>query len=274
MAEEYEVPLPAGLGQPSEGQGGGLPAYVHATITESRFGRNPLYNEGKTLVLAWKGTIHEAKDGEGNVITAESSPLVWQALVESLTIWPCGNGWDTFDSGATAEYAGQAPLKPGEVFNKRSLVMRMVYRVAQLDQSVITGIAQRGPLTNAAIWEGLDVVMEVEHIVFGENRKTKEEIATDHLMPVKVSLSGGIGAVAAAAPVATPAAPATPTETTSGILSLLPPAQQVALRAAAGQSEGNANKFAELAIGVEGVIGNDDIMSAIASGALYKELTS
>lgn len=266
MPEDENAQLPQGW-VPSEG-GGGLATYLHGRIDNPFFGRNPNYMEGKRLVQVWEGEIFEAKDGDGNLLDATK--------LENLTIWPLGENWDSYDN-ITAEFTGPGNKKEG--FDKKSLFMKMVYRVASLDQAVAAELGRRGSMLNASVWKGIEVVLEREHIVFGKN-KAGEEIATDHLMPVKVSLAGVTGAAAQT----TQTVQATQglvgegqgQAAAGGVLDALgiDAGLRAKLKVASVQAKGDANAFTLAAIDIPGVVDNNDLITVVSDGSLWAELTA
>lgn len=230
--------------------GSGLPDTITMTVTESYFARDPNYNQGQTLCLIMKGEVEEAlANGEAIEVDLEENPI----------LFPCGQGWDSFDNGETAEHE-----RGRKGFTDRSGVGMLVDRACET-LGIEDELAARGDsMLESKIWKGLKFVFEREEINYGINKQTGQEMKASRMLPTK--FLGGDGAKAA------PKAEAANETTGSVDLSAIDAKVLAKLKVAAKQAD-NEGAFADAAIEVDGVAEDDNLMAAVADGSLYASLS-
>lgn len=246
----------------------GLVDDVTVTITDAYFAFDPGYNDGQTLLLKILGNTDDPENPEFD------------------QFFPCGNGWETADKGATA--TREDGKKKG--FNRNSGYGMFFMRAIQAGAGDV--LKSRGTPMEAAVWKGLTFHMKRESIDFGGEIGKKDRILPDQFFPE------GIGGSAAGTPsTATPAgtrpgvaaaetaAPAGPrradpgpepaaggaTGATGGTLDLTVP-MRAKLKVAA-RNAGSHDGFIEAAYAIEGVEGNPALEEALLDpNGLYAEL--
>lgn len=243
----------------------GLPDSMILNITESYFTRDPNYNKGQTLVLCWKGEVEEAMSGGEPVETD---------LDEHPILFPCGDGWDTFDDGQTAEHD-----RGRKMFTDRSAIGMLI------DQAAVTLDVAEALLSNApadgveagrqaAIWQGFKFLLERQEFDYGINKQTNQPMKASRLMPTKVLASPGDskGKKAAAKPAAKKEESTESESTGGGLLAGLDAKMAAKLKVAFSKAAGDEGKFADNAIEVDGVAENADLIAAVSDGSLFAEL--
>jgi hypothetical protein len=235
----------------------GLPDSMSLEIGEAYFARDPKYNNGQTLCLIFKGKTSEVMVG-GEVQDNYD-------LDENPLLYPCGDGWDSFDNGETAEHE-----KGRKGFTDRSAVGILIdTMIDELDAE--DELAARGDsMTQAAIWKGLNLHLERKEFDYGLNRKTGESMKATRLMPTK--LLGAATKAKAKKAKPEPAESAESAESESFDVDQVDAKLLARLKVAAKKAD-SEDAFTEAAIDIDGVAEDDVLLTAATDGSLYAALT-
>jgi hypothetical protein len=235
----------------------GLVDDVTVTIADAYFTFDPGYNDGQTLVLKIEG---HTDDGD--------SP-------EFDAFFPCGNGWETTDKGATA--SREDGKRKG--FNKNTGYG--MFFLSAIECGAGDVLKSRGTPMEAAVWKGLVFHMKRKEVDYGGEIGKKDKLVCTEFFPD--GAPGGKPSAAAPAAAsgprrATPPAeegtsPATASTGGNGsILADLPVPLRAKLKAAA-KGAANHDGFIEAAYGIDGVDGNPALEEALLDPAgIYAEL--
>lgn len=270
MGKKGQEGRPEGFGTTTAGN---LPESMVIHIDEPYFARDANYNKGQTAVLFWKGTVEDVVDANGEEIEDYD-------VNERPPMFPCGEGWDTFDDGETVEHS-QGKTE----FTDRSAVGILLDRCFDV-LGIGDELAARGDSAlQAKIWKGLTFQLEREEFDYGINKQTGQPMKTSRLMPVKLLEAGKAGkgkkAAAKEAPAkakASKAKAAEPDEdedekgSGGGILDNLDKKMLLKLKKAVKEADGDSEVFASLAMDIDGVEDDDDLVSAIADDSLWEAL--
>lgn len=222
-----------------EPDAGGLIDHYVGEIEDAWFSTDSRYNDGQTLLMFWKMQTD-------NVDVPE--------LEERFS---CGRDWESMDGGKTAEHPqGKNKFHPSSLYGK--IIQRSVneFGIRELLES-------RGESYEAAIWPGLRFEMSREAVDYGGEIGKKDRILPQRFMGVVGD--GGDGA-----PAPSPAAPAPVTS----ILDELDPALVEQLKALRADSTSHP-QFVDRCMDLQGVIGNDKLVRAIATeDQLWRELSN
>lgn len=124
------------------------------TVAEPYFKTDPRYNDGETLLLAWKGpTDSDDPEFEEHEIT-----------------FTVGKNWETTDGGKTAERVDGKGDKVNSNTGLGRLLERCVGKNPDLKDNfdgILDILEKRGEPTEAKIWEGLKFVIDQEDKDFG-----------------------------------------------------------------------------------------------------------
>lgn len=237
---------------------GGFPEKMILRNTVAKFERDGRYNQGKTLCLLLRGDAEDAVDVNGDPVDMN--------LDENPLYYPCGDGWDSFDDGATAEHSSG---KADKSFNENSAPIHFIQKLIAIGGGEDL-VAKAQMPTVAAAFSGWDLYLEREEFDYGINRKTNQPMKTSRMMPAKIL--GVSGATEKKAP-AKKAVEETAAEGT-GLLAGLDKAVLTKLKVAFKKAGGDEGAFADAAIEIDEVQGDDALVSAVADGSLYAELSS
>lgn len=249
-------------------KGTGLPETMILKNTVGTFSRHATYNNGKTLCLLWRGDVEEAKDANGDPMEVD--------LEENPLLYPCGPNWDSFDDGETAEHE-----RGNEVFHEMSGAAKLCQ--ALVDLGLEDDMLTRGDsMIQSSIYSGWDLYLERKEFDYGKN-KEGQEMKTSRLMPTKVLGTGGDDAESKkkskASTKKAKAKPAADDEddeeaATGDILGNIDTKVLTKLKVAFKKADGDADAFADIAVDVDGVDEDDDLVTAIADGSLFEALNS
>lgn len=150
MADEFD---PFNLGS-------GLADDVDVTFTDTYFGTDAEYNEGKTLLLISTGKTDDAEVEGG----------------EMRLMYPCGNGWETTDKGKTAVREDGKQKN----FIKTSGIGLLITHAIEAGCDLRTVGQEKGVTPfEAALWDGLSFHMKRKQIKYGGEIGTVERLLPD-----------------------------------------------------------------------------------------------
>jgi hypothetical protein len=280
---------------------GGFITDYEGTVLDSYFATDPKYNEGNTLQLCWQTSVDNLDAiAEERDLDEESVETIREHGITQK--YSCGPKWVTEDGGSTAEHPRgprlfHATSQVGRIIDSALGSLEHYGDSAKTPEGgevkvkldgLLDVLKARGPANQADIWKGIKLRFEEVVFDYGTDRKGQVMKST-RAMPVEfIGVEGEEAekpAKATKATKATKAAAATAEQTKAEKLAAAKAkaaaksaptnglgAKLTELGASEDQAKGliealdladDASTFAGLAIDVDGVADNDDLMDAI-----------